>query len=96
MARVLNSDSDKDEARSRRIAAREQARIPRSLLTRTGLSRDRNEPAKARTLIAQCEYLGTWKSPKYLRHREAAGRGDPSPSKRSHGLPRYARNDESE
>ena len=40
--------------------------------------------------------LGTWKSPKYLRHREAAGRGDPSPSKRSHGLPRYARNDESE
>jgi len=40
--------------------------------------------------------LGTRKSPKYLRHREAAGRGDPSSQKRSHGLPRYARNDKSE
>jgi hypothetical protein len=26
-------------------------------------------------------------------HGEAAGRGDPSSIKRSHGLPRYARND---
>ena len=57
MARAFISDSHKDEARSRRIAAREQAHIPRSLLTRTGLSRDRHEPAQARTLIAQCEYF---------------------------------------
>ena len=58
MARAFISDSHKDEARKdRRIAARTQAHIPRSLLTRTGLSRDRNEPAKARTLIAQCEYF---------------------------------------
>ena len=58
MARAFINDSHKDEARKdRRIAAREQAHIPRSLLTRTGLSRDRNEPAKARTLIAQCEYF---------------------------------------
>ena len=58
MARAFISDSHKDEARKdRRIAAREQAQIPRSLLTRTGLSRDRNEPAKVRTLIAKCDYL---------------------------------------
>jgi hypothetical protein len=29
----------------------------------------------------------------YRRHREAAGRGDPSSSRRGHGLPRFARND---
>ena len=47
MARAFISDSHKDEARKdRRIAARGQARIPRSLLTRTGLSRDRNEFAR--------------------------------------------------
>ena len=58
MARAFISDRHKDEARKdRRIAAREQAHIPRSLLTRTGLSRDRKEAAKARTLIAQCEYF---------------------------------------
>ena len=44
----------------------------------------------------KCNYLGTSKSPKYPRHREAAGRGDPSSGRRSHGLPRYARNDVSE
>ena len=65
MARVFLSDSHKDEARSRRIAAREQAQIPRSLLTRTGLSRDRNEPAKARTLIAQCECFGSLAGPQH-------------------------------
>ena len=58
MARAFISDSHKDEARKdRRIAARAQAHIPRSPLTRAGLSRDRNEPAKARTLIAPCEYF---------------------------------------
>ena len=58
MARAFISDSHKDEARKgRRIAAREQTHIPRSLLTRTGLSRDRNEPAKAHTLMAQYEYF---------------------------------------
>ena len=58
MARVFISDSHKDEARKdRRTAAREQTHIPRSPLTRTGLSRDRNEPAKARTLIAPYEYF---------------------------------------
>ena len=58
MARAFISDSHKDEARKdRRIAAREQAHIPRSLLTRTGLSRDRKELAKASTLIAKCDYL---------------------------------------
>ena len=64
MARVFISDSHKDEARKdRRTAAREQTHIPRSLFsrtrtrTRTGLSRDRNQLAKARTLIAQCEYF---------------------------------------
>ena len=58
MVRAFISDSRKDEARKdRRIAAREQAQIPRSLLSRTGLSRDRNELAKARTLIAKCDYL---------------------------------------
>ena len=54
MARAFISDSHKDEARKdRRIAAREQTQIPRSPLTRTGLSRDRNDPAKARTLMKQ-------------------------------------------
>jgi hypothetical protein len=28
-----------------------------------------------------------------IRHREAKGRGDPSLMKRTHGLPRFARND---
>jgi hypothetical protein len=28
-----------------------------------------------------------------IRHREAKGRGDPSSMKRTHGLPRFARND---
>ena len=70
MARAFISDSHNDEARKdRRIAAREQARIPRSLLTRTGLSRDRNEPAKARTLIAQCEYF---RSLAKLQHAQTA------------------------
>ena len=46
MAGAFISDSHKDEARSRRIAAREQAQIPRSLLARTGLSRYRNEFAR--------------------------------------------------
>ena len=60
MARAFISDSHKDEARKdRRIAARTQAHMPRSLLTRTGPSRDRNEPAKAFTLIEPCQYFGS-------------------------------------
>ena len=58
MARVFISDCNKDEARKdRRIAVREQAHIPRSALTCAGLSRDRNEPAKARRLIEPCDYF---------------------------------------
>ena len=50
MARVFISDSHKDEARKdRRIAAREQAHIPRSLLTRTLIAQSESGRTTTRT-----------------------------------------------
>jgi len=59
-----------------------QERINSLLFERTAISKKPEEPSG--------KISGMGHSSKYPRHREAAGRGGPSPHKRGHGLPRYA------